>query len=166
VLRGGVEAVFAGGVASGAAVSSGGTQIVSAGGAASGTTIGLGGHVAALSGGNLGNTTIVGGGRLSLSAGVIDTASVTFVSTGGTLDWGGTGLLGATLVGFAIGDTLDFTALAFTSSGTAQTGTLLTVTEGGQSAQIQFAGGASFPGAAWHLGSDGHGGTTAVLLSG
>ncbi len=140
-------------------------QIVSAGGSATGSIVEGGGRLAVRDGGTLDNATIVGGGTVILSAGAIDTGSVTFVSHGDILEWGGSGTLGATLAGFAVGDTLDLTALGYVSGGTATLSDLvLSVTEGGATDKIAFAS-ANAGGTAWNLTSGVHGGTDVTLVA-
>jgi hypothetical protein len=62
-------------------------------------------------------------------------------------------MLGATLVGFALHDTLDLTALGYVSGGSATlSGLVLSVNEGGTTDKIAFASGTHFGGA--RLGPD------------
>lgn len=142
-----VLSVGSGGVASDVAVSSGGT-----------TTI--------VSGGTLADASIVGQGTISLSAGAIDTTPIAFVSSGGTLTWGGAVTLGARLVGFAPGDTIDLTALTYSSGGSATlSGLLLSVKEGAFTDHIAFASGTDLSGTTFELGSSALGGTVLTLVS-
>ncbi len=101
-----------------------------------------------------------------LSVGAADTTTIAFISCGGTAAIGGSGLFGATLAGFAPGDTVALTALTFTSAIQATFGSLLSVWAGGGLAidQIRFES-ALTSGAAWHLSSDWHGGTDITLVS-
>ena len=165
VLSGGWQYVSAHGVASGTTIDAGGSATVSAAGSAAGVMVNGGGSVTVLSGGRLGATTIAGAATVTLQSGAVDNASVTFVSSGGTLGWGGTGTLGATVAGFAPGDTLDLAGLAFTSAGKASfVGHVLTVTEGGHAETIHFAAGTGTAGLAWTLTSDGQHGTDVTLV--
>jgi autotransporter passenger strand-loop-strand repeat protein len=160
----GTETVSALGTASGTNVTLGGAQRVFSGGDASGSVVSDGGYIEVLSGGTLASAGIVGGGTVMLSAGAVDTTSIAFVSSGGTVYWGGSGTLSATLAGFGLGDAVDLTALSFIASGTASFGTMLTVTEGGHSDQLRFAAGFNLAGEKFLLTSDGQGGTLATLV--
>ena len=78
-----------------------------------------------------------------LVSGAVDTATVTFIGSGGTLAWAGSGAVGATLAGFTQGETLDLTKLSFASGGVAtRHGLVLDVTEHGTTDTITFASGA------------------------
>jgi hypothetical protein len=161
-----VLTVSSGGGAGGAVVNRGGAAVVSSGATASGTVVNGGGTATVFGGGTLDAATIVGGGLVSLYAGAVDTAAMGFVRDGGTLAWGGSGALGATLSGFLPGDTADLTALAFVSSeGATPDGLVLSVTEGGATDTLTFAAGTSFGGTAWKLAPDGHSGTDVTLVA-
>jgi autotransporter passenger strand-loop-strand repeat protein len=139
---------------------------VVAGGSATAAVVSNGGTLVVASGGTLGDATIVGGGIVSLSAGAVDTATMNFVGSDGTVALGGTGTLGATLAGFAVGDKLDLTALPYAAGGTATlSGLLLAVTEGGATEKIAFAPGTDFSATSVSLASGRHGGTVLTLVS-
>jgi hypothetical protein len=84
------------------------------------------------SGGALGGTTIVDGGLLVLSSGATG-AGVMFANPT-TLQIGGTSIpSGLVISGFAVGDVIDLTSIAFSSSGTTSVaGSVLTISEGGK----------------------------------
>ena len=116
--------------------------------------------------GTLGATRISAFGTVSLSIGAINASSITFVGAGGKLEWGEQGVLGGTLAGFAIGDQIDLAALTFTGHATvAQSGTVLTVTQGTTVDQFHFASASNFGGAQWHLAFDGVRGTEITLVA-
>ncbi|SEC02388.1 hypothetical protein [Bradyrhizobium erythrophlei] len=87
ILSGGFEAIFSGGVDSGASILSGGTQVVSSGGVTIDASVSSGGVENVSSGGLTFNTAVFSGGALNVSAGA--TAHDVTLS-GGTLNLGGT----------------------------------------------------------------------------
>jgi hypothetical protein len=90
---------------------------------------------------------------------------MTFIGSHGTLKWGGSGTLGATLAGFSVHDTLDLAALPFGTGGSATLSDfVLSVTVGGATDNIAFASATNFGGTAWKLTADAHSGTDVTLV--
>jgi autotransporter passenger strand-loop-strand repeat protein len=130
-----------GGVASGTTVDGGGTEIVSSGGAAAGVTL--------------------SGGTLDILSGGSATGGITFAGTGGALDVAAPSL-GATISGFATGDTIDLENVAFTGATSATiTGGVATITEGATTYTLNFA--SADDGDTLYTVSDGTNGTDVVL---
>ena len=163
VQKGGKEYVTASGTASGATVGSSGTLYVSSGGTAIGTMVSGGGLEFISSAGTISGGSVITGGKLTLYSGgvlqgglaisggtaVISGAvsagpTVTFAGPGGDLAlYGVSGAsFAATISGFTSGDTIDLGGFAFSTSGKVNfsAGTL-TVSEGGKTATLTFAGG-------------------------
>jgi autotransporter passenger strand-loop-strand repeat protein len=163
VLSGGTETVQAGGRDSGTTVD--GTQLVQGGGSATRDTVASGGTVLVQSGGSLNNVTISGGG-----SGANINGTIVEVNSGGSVSnvtFAGAGMLvldkSNTFSGIVSGfttssegiDLRDISSGIITSLSTTTSTTTITVSGGGVSATILFAG----SGHTFHLTSDGFGGT-------
>ncbi len=161
VLSGGVVTVQNGGFAVSATVVAGGQVMVFSGGEASASYIFSGGAQNVQNGGLDVSATVLSGGVETLSAG--GHASATKISSGGTetILSGGISInvVQATggVINIASGGEVDEKTLAFVGagSGTATNGTL-TVTQGGHSVTLDFAGN---PTGEFYASADGSGGT-------
>jgi autotransporter passenger strand-loop-strand repeat protein len=132
VSNGGLQVVYAGGLASGTLVMNGGTESIYEGATASGTTVSAGGMVA--DNGTVIGATIHSGGELevrgngvvsgaTLDGGLIDVVSgagtgglstISFASGGGTLELDAAQAFNLTIAGFGgLGDRIDFGNIAF-----------------------------------------------------
>jgi autotransporter passenger strand-loop-strand repeat protein len=138
------------------------------GGIVSGLIVKNGGLVEILSGGKASNTVLSSGGTLDVQSGGIVSGSITFSGTGGMLAIDGTGLptdpsklVGATISGFAAGDTIDLTGITYSAGGQVNLigGNELQIIEGGQTYDLQLSLSQSFAGDFFHLANDGNGGT-------
>ncbi len=148
-----------------ALVASGGSATVQSGGSVDRLVVGAGGSANLLSGTQmLGNTTIDGGGTLNLQAGV-RAQTLTFSGTSGVLMDGETQLhaYAGNISGFAIGDTIDLSNVAYNSGGTATLVGLNTVNvvENGATHELQFA--QPLTGDSFTLSSDGVTGTDVMM---
>jgi Ca2+-binding RTX toxin-like protein len=172
VTGGGTEIVGAGGVAIGTRLDPGATQLVSDGGSASGTIIESGG-AAIVSGGGMASMPVIDGGRLTLDAGAVAGGAIDFASgTMGELQVFGTSgavlSAGASISGFAIGDTIDLPSIPVSSVarfGLAAGNVLDITVSGGQAYGLGFDPMQSFAHEAFVLTSDGAGGTAVSLVS-
>ena len=164
VNPGGILEVASGYGLSGYEVSTGVTLEVASGGTASASKIDSGGTAIVLSGGSIGGAAFIAGGTLLLRANAAG-GSVDFEG-GGTLEiTGGSIPAGLVVSGWTPGAVLDLSAVAFSSSGTAQlgSGNVLQVTEGGSTYDVQLDPSASFAGEIFKLRSDGATGTDVTL---
>ena len=153
VVSGGSLKVLAGGTALGPTVTAGGSAsvggtkavisgelvtrsgmlTVAAAGTASFATIDQGGTMTVLSGGTASFATLNGAGTLAVASGASLTGYVDFAATSGRLDIAGTAMPGLTLSGFAVGDVLDLTGVAYAGGNSASIsgGHTLVVSAGG-----------------------------------
>ena len=183
VSGGGVQVVQGNGTASSTIVGSGGTESVS-GGTDVGTTIERGGSEVVLDRGVASSTTISGGteivnfggtaagiviasgGTAKILNGATVSGPITFATSVGALDIGGTSpaLPSGTIGGLAVGDTIDLTDVAFVSGGTAFVSDgFLRVTENANTYALGLGAPASFPADQFVLSGDGGSGTDVTV---
>jgi autotransporter passenger strand-loop-strand repeat protein len=137
VFYGAGLSVSSGGTAISAQISAGGSLDVGAAGATiDATTVHSGGLLATYTGDVLNGVTL-DGGTVSAYAETIG-GGVTFTADGGTLDMADTAAMNATISGFGRDATIEISGLAYAgvTSGAQLVGSLLTVTEGGNSATL------------------------------
>jgi autotransporter passenger strand-loop-strand repeat protein len=157
ISSGGIECVYAGGLAVSTTVSNGGFESVS-GGTASFTTVSSGGSDVVVSGGSdvvvsggtTVSTTVSNGGFRYVTFG--GSATGTTVSSGGTEVLSSTGIATSTTV--SLGGAIDVTSLQFVSGGTADltSASVLSVTEGAHTYTQQLVG--DYTGEFFHLSLD------------
>ena len=104
--------------------------------------------------------------RLVLDAGASADTSFAFAGSGSALELGDGSVFKGTIAGFAAGDVLDVRSVAFSgqSAGYTSTGAssgTLNLTDGTHAAALKLLG--SYAAGAFHLASDGHGGTAVTL---
>jgi autotransporter passenger strand-loop-strand repeat protein len=182
LLRAGFELVSSGGVASGTVISSGGREYVYSGGIDRHSIINSGGLSFIMSAGTVSGGKLISGGSLVVSSGGIVQAGLTIsggtatisgtVGAGQTITFAGSGDLAlynlpafnATISGFSTGDMFDLGGFTYSASETrsfieaaSHTSGTLTVTDGGQSANLTLLG--SYATSNFVLSNDLHGGT-------
>jgi hypothetical protein len=112
--------------------------------------------------------TIMSGGRLEVLSGATAAGTIDFAAASGSLLIDGTNLptapnsaIAATILGLAIGDTIDLANIAFDSSGSATlaAGNLLQISENGRTYDLKLNSSQNFAGDQFTISSDGRGGT-------
>jgi autotransporter passenger strand-loop-strand repeat protein len=164
VNPGGILEVASGYGLSGYEVSTGATLEVASGGTASASKIDSGGTAIVLSGGSIGGAAFIAGGTLLLRTNAVG-GPVDFEGGGALKITGGSIPTGLIVSGWTPRAVLDLSAVAFSSSGTAQlgSGNVLQVAEGGSTYNVQLDPNASFAGEVFRLRSDGATGTDVTL---
>jgi len=167
VLAGGTLVLHGGGLAVSGVVASGGLAIVS-GGAVASNTIESGGTEIVTAGGEISNAQTIDGGSLVIDAGatlnvgggvVFTSAADGYLSLGQSL--GGAFIA---VSGFAVGDTIDLSTLAYSGTTTATLdGSTLAVTEGAVTETVAFNPYVAAPAGPFVLTPDGNGGTDITM---
>jgi autotransporter passenger strand-loop-strand repeat protein len=162
----GIAIVSAGGRSQRDAVGGGGSEIVSSGGTASGLTIASGGGGEILSGGTLLGP-VIAGGTLTLDAGAVVSGGIAFAAGSGTLIAAAATLAGAVISGFAAGDAIDLTGLAYDAAATVERrpGNLVQIAASGGSAGLPFDPAQNLAGEFFRLSPDAGGGTTLTAFA-
>jgi hypothetical protein len=163
IVNSGVLTVSGGQTVDGATVSSGG-EIVLGGGAVTDLTVSSGGIEAVGSGVALASPAIAGDTTLVVSSGGVVGGTVSFGSASELVVDAPAGLKGATLAGFAAGDTLDLAGFGFSAAETlgfatngADTKCVLTITDGALRLAVTLLG--QYMAAGFSLAADPGGGT-------
>jgi len=157
------QLLVSGGAGNGTNVFSGGMETLVSGGAESNTTIFAGG-LETVSNGGITSATTISGGTLQVMAGGSVRNGVTFADAGGVLEVADVASLSATISGFALGDAITLTSAAFDPAGTVtfdNATDMMTVTEGGTSYTLDFAG--DYTEKSFQLSRDANGGTDITL---
>lgn len=158
-----------GGTADTLVIDAGAVWVISAGGTVPlGSSVDFGTVIFARTITNNTNLAIENGATVELTSGMAGSGSLDFAGSGGLLLVSGTTMPANTLTGFAPGDTIDLRNVAGGAAGSATlgAGNLLTVTEGGQSYQLQMDPAQNFAAASFVLTGDSAGGTDIQVFSG
>jgi fibronectin-binding autotransporter adhesin len=181
-IDGGDEVVFLGGTATGVSVNADSFEIVSLGGTTISTTVNSAGYELVFEGGVAISTTVNGGGltqigsggtashaivaglgTLILSSGAVAANGIVFAGTGAALDIHGSAMPTTTISGFNETDEIRLPDIDYVAGGAAtlNSGTdVLTVTDGGASYELHFAG--DYDGASFTLAEAGSGSVVTV----